>query len=72
MPIYSHTVPALAPDATVFGFYWEMTHDRSGDVVGTGFCRDQWPQLRPQSGYSYRVVKLLAAPADKECTPCPR
>ena len=72
MPSQFHTAPASAPGAPVFGFYWEMTHDRSGDVVGSGFCRDQRPRLRPQSGYSYHVVELLAAPIGKECMPCPR
>jgi hypothetical protein len=64
MPSLFHVTPAL------------MRHDRSGEVVGSGFSREQQPQLRPQSGYSYRVVELLAAPADDprvtELVPCPR
>lgn len=72
MPSRFPTTPASVPSAPVFGFYWEMTHDRSGEVVGSGFCREQRPQLRPQSGYSYHVVALLAAPAGKGGVPWSR
>jgi hypothetical protein len=51
-----------------FGYYWEMVHDRSGDIVGDGFCRDTPPQLPPRSGYSYRVVRLYSS-ANQEL-PC--
>ncbi|WP_457325155.1 hypothetical protein [Roseateles sp. P5_E11] len=42
----------------VFGFYWEMLHDRSGDVVGDGFSRCTFPQLLMRPGYSYRITPL--------------
>lgn len=44
-----------------FGFYWEMLHDRSGDVVGDGFSRAVFPRLTPRRGYSYRITCLHGA-----------
>lgn len=41
----------------VFGYFWEMVHQRSGTVVGEGFSR-QWPTLRRQPGYGYRLTRL--------------
>ena len=64
--------PAAPPRPPAFALYWEMTHDRSGEVVGSGFCRDQQLRLRPQTGYSYRVVELQAAPTGQESAPCLR
>jgi len=74
MPSLFRTAPATASVSAIFGFYWEMTHDRSGEVVGSGFSREQLPRLRPQAGYSYSVVELLAAPGAgrTEAEPCRR
>lgn len=59
-----------SPAPPPFGFYWEMLHDRSGDVVGDGFSRAVFPRLTPRHGYSYRITCLhdarrweLACPA---------
>ena len=51
-------VSAGRPSPQVFGFYWEMLHDRSGDVVGDGFSRATPPPLQAQPGYSYRITPL--------------
>ena len=42
----------------VFGFYWEMLHNRSGNIVGDGFSRHVIPQLQARPGYRYRVTPL--------------
>lgn len=49
------------PAPPPFGFYWEMLHDRSGDVVGDGFSRAVLPRLTPRRGYSYRITCLHGA-----------
>lgn len=56
-------LPRVPAPVGAFGYYWEMTHDRSGEVVGSGFSRDERPHLREQAGYSYRWVELMARPA---------
>lgn len=53
--------PRTAAAAPPFGFYWEMLHDRSGDVVGDGFSRTILPRLTPRLGYSYRITCLHSA-----------
>ena len=52
-----------------FGFYWQMLHDRSGDVVGDGFSRTVLPRLTPRAGYSYRITCLHSARPWE--VPCP-
>lgn len=54
----------------VFGFYWEMRHDRSGDIVGDGFSRAVFPQLRPRPGYSYRITPLCSDMRAEAVWPC--
>ena len=57
-PALSRRPPATLSPPAAFGFYWEMVHDRSGDVVGDGFCRSQPPALLDHPGYSYRITPL--------------
>ncbi len=52
-------IPPAGPAAQqAFGFYWEMLHERSGEVVGDGFSRATLPQLDARPGYSYRITPL--------------
>lgn len=56
--------------AEVFGYFWEMVHQRSGTVVGEGFSR-HWPALRRQPGYGYRLTRLARIREDDAWAPGP-
>lgn len=53
------------PSADVpFGFYWQLVHIKSGEVVGDGFARGPLPSLQDRPCYAYQTTALFEKPVE--------
>ncbi|MFK4705640.1 hypothetical protein ABIC83_002479 [Roseateles asaccharophilus] len=45
-----------------FGYYWQLVHIKSGEVVGDGFARGPLPSLQDRPCYAYQTTELFEKP----------
>jgi hypothetical protein len=64
-------MPETSTPLPAFGFYWEVVHERSGDVIGDGLGRAEPPRLPDRPGCATRVITRHAGvpPSDPERSP---